>query len=732
MGEVYRARDPKLGRDVAVKVLGVPYIVSELLEGETLRQRLSTAAVPVRKAIDYAVQIAQGLAAAHEKGILHRDVKPANLFLTRDGRVKILDFGLAKLRGPRLQAELPVGEQDTVSQTSPGIALGTASYMSPEQVRGDPVDTRSDIFSFGAVLYEMLSRQRAFRGETAVETLNAILNEDPPALSSANPALSPVLERIVNRCLEKQPEDRFHSAHDIGIALQALCGSAGEVPWGGAPFPAARPRWRMWKVALAAGLVGVLLALALGLNLGGLRDRLQGGAGPRAIDSIAVLPLENLSGDPEQEYFSDGMTEVLIAELAKIEALRVISRQSVIQFRASERPLPEIARTLNVDALVEGSVLRSGGRVRITIRLLRAGPEQLLWAESYERDLRNILGLQGVLAREISRAVQATVTPEEDARLAGTETVDPEAHDAYLKGLYFFNQGAHARAKAAEYFQQAREVDPDYAPAYAKLAECHAFDGMQGDRAPMEAWADAETAALEALKLDDTLAEAHIALAEVSAHRDWDWTATERQLSRALSLKPSYAIGHFRHAAHLIAMGRFDEGIARSRRAQALEPLTPFFCAYMATNLYWARRYDESIAEARKALELDPKRSWAHGVLGMSYGQKGMPEEAIAALQKAGYKGALGHAYALAGRREEALRLLQELRSASRPRLALAWEMAGLLGALGEKDEALDLLERAFEERLGRVVWIDVEPRLDPLRDDRRFQALVRRLNLPE
>jgi serine/threonine-protein kinase len=778
MGEVYRARDPRLGREVAIKVLpedlsddperlrrfekearaaaalnhpnildvhdtgvedDVPYIVSELLEGETLRQRLSSAALPLRKAIDFAVQIAQGLAAAHEKGILHRDLKPENLFLTRDGRVKILDFGLAKLRSPQGQGDVTAG-QETVSRTAPGRLMGTASYMSPEQVRGDPVDPRSDVFSFGAVLYEMLSGERAFRAQTAVETMSAILNEDPPAPSSVNPALPPVLERIVDRCLEKQPEDRFHSAHDLGIALQTISGSAGEGARDGAPFSGARFLWRTWKGALAAGLVAVLLALALGLNLGGLRDRLLGEAGPSPIDSIAVLPLENLSGDPEQEYFADGMTEALIADLAKIRALRVISRTSVMQYKGVKKPLQQIASELGVDAVVEGSVMRSGSRVRITTQLVQAVPEQHLWAESYERNLQDILALQSDVARRIAQAVQATVTPEEERRLAAAHPVEPAAHEAYLKGRQLLRMPGPERIKCVDFFEGALAVDPDYALAYAGLADAYirfAHDLLP----PWEAFPQAKAMATKALERDATLSAAHTALADAKYHYDYDWVGAEAGFQRVFDLDPSNATAHAWYSGLLAAQGRFEEATAELKEAKTLDPFAPY--RFLAVRwLYYARRYEEAIDESQQFLELFVRAPAYLGpaYLGLAYGQQGMHERAIGVLEKAlslpggelYEMSALAQVYARVGRAAEARTLLEELEELSEVQYVPPHLIALVHAALGQEDQAFAWLEKAYEVRDAALIWANVDPGFDNLRSDPRFQDLLRRMNLAD
>ncbi len=455
MGEVYRARDTRLHREVAIKVLpatfsqdvdrlrrfegearaasalnhpniltihdfgsegSAPYVVSELLEGETLREKLAGGRIPVRKGLDYAAQIARGLAAAHEKGIVHRDLKPENLFVTKDGRVKILDFGLAKLTLPESSA-VPLTEVPTqTAGTEPGLVMGTVGYMAPEQVRGLSADARSDIFSLGAVLYEMLTGGRAFRGDTPVETMNAILKEDPPGGSLSTLEISPALARIVWRCLEKSPEERYQSARDLGYALEEAEASASAPPLA---VTTAVPRRRptVWFA-----LLGILAAIGASFLVRSVMTREQRREAAEPIRSLVVLPLENLSRDPEQGFFSDGMTEELIAELGKIRALRVISRTSAMRYRRTTKSVPEIAGELGVDGVVEGSVLRSGGRVRVTAQLIHAATDRHLWSESYERDLKDVLALQSDVAQAIAREIQVAVSPQEKMQLARSRT----------------------------------------------------------------------------------------------------------------------------------------------------------------------------------------------------------------------------------------------------------------------------------------------------------------------
>ncbi|MGH9364577.1 MAG: protein kinase domain-containing protein [Thermoanaerobaculia bacterium] len=775
MGEVYRARDTRLGREVAVKVLpeefaadpdrlrrfeqearaasalnhpniltihdigthqGAPYVVSELLEGETLRDQLGGVALSPRKAIEYMVQIAHGLAAAHERGIVHRDLKPENLFVTKDGRAKILDFGLAKLTRPETGSS-PLTQAPTLTAgTEPGVVMGTVGYMSPEQVRGLSLDSRSDIFSFGAILYEMLAGRRAFRGISPADTMSAILKEEPE-FSPTHPGASPALEHIVRRCLEKSPEERFQSARDLAFALREIS-SDSDVPRP-VSLPVSRPRSILWLAPL--GLV-VLLAVLIAVNVGGLRERLSTGGQPARIQSLAVLPLENLSRDTEQEYFADGMTEELISDLGKIRALRVISRTSAMRYKGTKKSMPEIARELNVDALVEGSVLRAGDRVRITAQLIHAATDRHLWSESYERDLKDVLALQSEVARAVAREVKIALTPQEQARFAEARPVDPEAHQLYLKGRYYVVKNTQEAAqKALECFQQAIDKDPAYAEAYAQLANSYAFLGYTGlDVLPArETMPKAKAAVLKALELDDTLAEAHTALGLVRWAYDWDWAAAEKEFQRAIELNPGYATAHLRYGNYFCSLGRFDAAIAEDRRALELDPLSLVMNHVQGWPYHLSGRYDQAIERYRKTLEMDPNFARTHLRLGEVLAAKGLYREAIGEYEKFSALGGgstialalIGNARALAGERREALRTLEELTAESKRSYVPSFHFAIVHMGLGDKDQAFAWLDKAYEERSQFLVDLKFIPILDPLRSDPRFADLVRRVGLP-
>jgi serine/threonine-protein kinase len=771
MGEVYRARDTRLHREVAVKVLpasfsqdadrlrrfeqearaasalnhpgiltihdfglqddGAPYVVSELLEGETLRQRLEGGRLSVRKALDYTAQIARGLAAAHEKGIVHRDLKPENLFVTKDGRGKILDFGLAKLTHPE-RTGTPLTEAPTETRgTEPGIVMGTVGYMSPEQVRGQTADHRSDIFSLGAVLYELLTGRRAFRGDTAVEAMNAILKEDPPEPSRTVAELPPALNRIVGHCLEKGPQERFQSARDVAFALEEAMTSA-SVPAIAAPVgPSHRERAR-WIVA--GVLVAAVATVVVIRSMAGRRDR-PARAG-ESIRSLAVLPLENLSRDPEQEYFADGMTEALISNLARIRALRVISRTSAMRYKGSGKSLPEIGRELNVDGIVEGSVLRSGDRVRITAQLVHASSDAHLWAQDYERDVRDVLSLQGEVARAIAKEIRVAVSPQEQARLVKSRPVDPEAHRLYLLGRYWWNKrSAEGFQKALQYFEQAIAKDPTFASAYAGLSDTYASLGYYVLR-PREAFPKARRAAAKALELDDTLAEAHASLGNIALDDSWNWVAAEKSFQRSIELAPGYASAHHWYSLLLSALGRLDEASAAIRRALELDPLSLIINHNVGLQLYYARRYDEAIDQYRKTLEMDSRFSVTKLMLMHAYTEKGMLREAIAQAEGISHsdavrKAALAYAYARAGDRPQALGLIKEVVAASERSYVAPDSVAIAYVGLGEKDEAFAWLEKAYEERTSFPQYLKPSPFFDPLRTDPRFAALLRRVGFP-
>ena len=778
MGEVYRAQDSRLRREVAIKVLpkelaedrsalrrfereakalaalshpnimaihdvgrepGFSFVVTELLEGETLHERLRGAArtpgyhggqpLPWRKAVEIGAAIADGLAAAHARGIVHRDLKPGNIFLTSDGVVKILDFGLARMISEpawKDQAEMPT----VTATTQPGAVMGTPAYMSPEQTRGELTDAHSDIFSFGCVLYEMVTGDCPFSGDTPAELIAAILKDEPREISETGQTVPPELEHIVRHCLEKKPEDRFQSARDLAFDLRALVS-----------VRPPRSRVLLWIAAVCVAITA-LAALFISLRQADWSSRgLQPARTlvPSRIDSLVVLPLENLSGDPEQEYFVDGMTDALIANLGQISALRVISRTSAMHFKGTDKSIPEIARQLGVDAAVEGSVVRAGNRVRITAQLIHGATDSHLWAHSYERELRDILTLQSEVARAIAKEVHAALKPSERAQLADQRQVDAEAYQLYLKGRYFWNKRTEAGFyKAIDYFQQAIDRDPSCALAYAGLSDAYICLANYVIVQPKEAYTKAEVAAMKALEIDDTLAEAYTSLGEIKSERDWDWSGAEREHRRAIRLNPGYATARQWYAGFLSTLGRSQEAVVEIRRAQELDPLSPIIHMNAGFIFYEARQHAQAAEECRKALELAPDFAVAHWGLGLIYGQMGKHAEAIAeaerameltgnAVQNVAF---LGCAYALAGRDEQARQILAELDRRSQMSYVPPYLFGIIYTGLGEKDEAFRWLERAYEDRDPALIDAGGEPLLDPLREDPRFDDLLRRMGL--
>ena len=769
MGVVYRARDERLDRDVAIKVLptgtladdtarkrfrkealalaklshpnigviydfdtqeGVDFLVMEYIAGATLAERLTAGALPEKEVLAVGAQIVAALEEAHEHDVVHRDLKPGNILVTPKGQAKVLDFGLAKL----LRPESEISTTDNLSSTA--ALAGTLPYMSPERLRGEPADARSDIYGAGAVLYEMATGQRAFREELATRLADVILHQPTVSPRALNARVSPDLERIILKCLDKEPENRYQSAKELSVDLRRLVSPSAVLP---VTTPRKFAQHYSRYAIIAASLVVVLLAgVLVGLNVGGARDRLLGRTAPPRIASLAVLPLANLSGDATQEYFSDGMTEALITDLSRISALRVISRTSVMQYKGTKKPMPQIAKELNVDGVVEGSVQLSGDKVRITAQLIEGPTDRHLWVESYERDLHDILALQSDVAKTIAREIRVKLTPQEQARLGETRPVITEAYQLYLKGRYHWNRRTEESArKGLGYFEQAIQKDPAYAPAYAGLADSFIALLDHENLPPKEALSKAKEAARKALDLDET-AEAHTSLAHASIH-DWDWVAADRESQRAVQLNPRDASARLYRAVYLGATGRLEDAIAEDRQALEIDPLSLIINSHLGDLLSRAGRLDQGIAQLRRTLELDPNFFRAHLWLGEAYQQKGLHGEAIAELKRAVTLGgggpealaALAHAYAVGGERREALKLLGELKEQSRRRFVPATDFAFVCIGLGQKEQAFVWLEQAYQERSGWLAFAKIDPRFDGLRSDPRFQDLLRRIGLP-
>ena len=727
MGEVYLAEDTKLRRKVAIKFLppgsiaseqankrllrearaaaaldhphicgihevgeeaGQSFIVMQYVEGETLDCRMKRQPLGFHEGLTIATQVADALSEAHWHGIVHRDIKPSNIMITSRGAVKVMDFGLAKIikkaRGVESEAETEA------LLSTPGAILGTIPYMSPEQVRGEALDGRSDIFSFGVVLYEMLSGQQPFASESVAATASAILTREPPPLARYLREVPAELERIVCKALRKDREERYQTAKDLLIDLRRLKqqleveiersaqladGSNGAAGMGSGQRALAETvieaaarqtvntqplagRLRQYKKMALVALAALVMAIAVVIYFRGAG--LGGGA---AIDSLAVLPFVNAGGDPDAEYLSDGISESLINSLSQLPNVKVMSRNSVFRYKGRETDAQAVGRVLGVRAVLAGRVMQRGDGLSISTELVDARDNSHLWGEQYNRKLTDILAVQEEIAREISTKLRSRLTGEEQKRVTKRYTENTEAYQLYLKGRYHLNRLTdEGFMKGREYFQQAIDRDPNYALAYAGLADSYNMLGGWNALAPKEVFPKARAAAMKALELDDTLAEAHTALGTIKLFYDWDWSGAERAFKRAVEINQSYADAHLMYGYYLSAMGRFDEALARMRRAQELDPLTLAKVAGIGDVLYYQRQYDRAIEQYQKTLEMDPNSGFAYWSLGNVYVQKGMYEQAIAEYQKAiplsgdspDELASLGYAYALSGRRREA------------------------------------------------------------------------------
>ncbi|MDA2930532.1 protein kinase, partial [Acidobacteria bacterium AH-259-O06] len=691
---------------------GRDFISMEYVQGVTLKEKLAKGPLALKDALQKATEIAEALEAAHKQNIVHRDLKPSNIMLMPEGHVKVMDFGLAKQLIP---AEgIGSGEETlSASLTKTGTTLGTLAYMSPEQLRGEEVDTRSDVFSFGVVLYEMITGAHPFRKHQQMETASAILRDDPSPLSEYVAELPEGLEQTVEKMLAKQADDRHESAREVRVDL--------EQPVGAVPFIPARRR--------------------LTLDVGRWRDWLarfvRVSSAPR-IQSLAVLPLDNLMGDAGQEYFVDGMHEALITDLSRIGALKVISRRSVMRYKETDKSIPQIARELGVDAVIEGSVLRAGDRVRITAQLIHGTTDEHLWAESYARDLHDVLTLQAEVARAIAQEIQVAVTPEETRRLASAHPVNPEAYEAYLKGRFHWYKLSPEHFDAAlEYFQLALEKDPNYALAHQGIADIWLSRGDSGIVSPREAFPKAKTALLKAMELDDTLAEVHVSLANLRFIYEWDWGGAETEFQRAIQLNPNYADVRLFYSDFLISMRRPEEAMAEIERALELDPFNFFFQCFFGWHLVYLRRYDDAIARLRKTLRTEPNFSSAHLGLWGAFYQKRMYEEALAEAKKffavlgeSEVAEALAHGYAESGYPGAMSLAAEKLAAPSNLTYVPAIRIARLYAHAEEREQALEWLEKAYEQRETPLVHLSVGWDWDPLRSDPRFQDLLRRMGL--
>lgn len=769
-GIVYLAEDPRLGRSVAIKILqehalrneqalarfrqearslsrllhpniatlfdfdsdhGCDFIVLEYVAGETLAQTLTHGSLPESRARAIAIEVAEALQFAHEEGIVHRDLKPGNIILTPRGRAKVLDFGLARLLQDENEnrSETPT-DSGTALNSDSGLLIGTFPYMAPEQLTGNVIDARVDVYALGVVLYEAVSGTRPHAAKELARLFYQIVNERPKPLRALTPECSAFLEGIVMQCLEKDPAMRFPTAAQLADALRepGLADSR-SVTKQSAPALHIRQSGSRWTSAPAAGSVDVAEAAEP-----------QSSPTPERIRSVAVLPLKNHSGDPEQEFFVDGMTDALIADLAQVASLRVISRTSSMRFKHSYQSLPEIARELHVDAMVEGSVFRSGNRIRITAQLVHANSDTTLWAQTYEGSIGDIVSLQREVARAIAEGVRAKVTPEEEKRFLSHSPVNPAAHVAYLRGRYCWNRwDTRSLRESVGFFEQALQADPSYSLAWAGLADAHNVLGNTNALPPSEAYAKARDAALRGLDLDDGIPELHASLAYVYRHYDWDWPAAEREFLRALRLNPGYATARSWYARFLSGVGRHAEAVEQALRSLESDPLSLIIHTVVGDTLFYSRKYADSLLYYSRSLEMDPSFGPGHTDLARSLDLLGRPEEALQEfLQTAPpVDGKLQPSAGLAtlllraGRRDEAHMIIDEVVAlVGGPRFVSPYGIASFFAVANEPQRALDWLERAHAERDGAMVWMKVHPRLDSLRQEPRFRHLLGQMKL--
>jgi serine/threonine-protein kinase len=781
MGEVYRALDTRLDREVAVKVLpeqvaqdpvrlsrfegevkalaalahpnilvlhdvgkeqSISFAVMELLEGETLRQRIARSAIPWPKAVEIGIALAEGLAAAHERGIVHRDLKPENILLTSDERVKILDFGLAQSDArpcPEATAVPPHPGQDEicigddtgphfVADTVPGTVVGTVPYMSPEQISGKRVDPRTDIFSLGCVLYEMIAGQRTFGSRSRAETANAILNKEPPPLREAGVNIPADLERVIRHCLEKSPQRRFQSASDIAFDLQSLS-TASTTATMPAATPRRRTRFALWFSAL------VLLALGLA---GLVAWRSWTPPVPDAIQAVAILPLSNEAGDPDMEFLSQGITESLIHSLSQVQALKVRPFGSVARYRGRPSDAPAVGRELQVQALLVGKITKRGrDDLIITVELVDARDNHNIWGEQYDTRSEDILSMQGKIAKQIAANLRLHLTGEEQTKLAKRYTENSEAYELYLLGRYHWNQRKVAAInQGIDYFQKAIAKDPKYALAYAGLADCYDALAWYSEQPPKNYYPKAKEYALKALEIDESLAEAHTSLAAVLTNFEWDWRGAEKNYLRAIELNPNYVTAHHWYARYLSWLGRQDEALEEAKRAWELDPFSLAVSTNLAVALYHAKRYDEAREQALHTLRMDKSHALAREVIGWCYETTGKYPEAIAEfeglMKETGNRMLLANladTYARSGDTTKARQTLHELKEMSKTRYVPPSDIALIHAALGEKNEAFAWLDKAYDDRDTGLLLLQIHPLWDCLRSDARFARLSERLH---
>jgi len=779
MGEVYLAHDTTLQRPAAIKLLpgdvsahperlarfqrealavsslnhpniltiyeigseeGLHFIAAEFIEGESLRERIRRGNVAVRETLDIAIQIASALSAAHAAGIIHRDIKPDNIMLRRDGIVKVVDFGVAKLIAPE---EASAGTQDSTvafDQTAPGVVMGTVRYMSPEQARGTDVDARSDIFSLGTVIYETIAGHSAFEGDTRSDLIAEILKTEPAGITTAAPDAPAELERILTKALRKDRDERYQSAKDLTLDLKALkqhlefaahAGSSGLQHAAVSSGPASvGHEVRRHKRAAAMIIVALLL---VAVALAGIFYFGQRSAG---INSLAVLPFVNAAHDPNTEYLSDGLSESLIDRLSLLPQLKIIARSSTFRYKGKDTDPLEIARALGVRAVMTGRVMQRGDDLLISAELVDARDGTHIWGDHFDVKAAGLQGVQEQIAASIAQRLRLSLTGAQQQQLKKRATQNPDAYQLYLTGVFYVRRGGKENfRKALDYFNQAIALDPNFALAYAGASNMDSALSI-GSPDPRAELAKAKNAAQKALQIDPDLAEAHSALG-ILERADWDWSGAESEFKRAIELNPSYAQAHGSYAVYLSRVGRSAEALSEIQRAKELDPLSIAIKSSEASILLWARRYDEAMEHFREVLKMQPDYALAYEYLGYAYAAKHMYPEAIAEYGKftgmnkgstASVECYLGYAYAMSGKRVEALATLKKMTGMQGA--VSAAELAILYTGLGDKEGALAALERAYAAHDPQMQYLKVEPSYDTLRGDRRFQDLLRRIGL--